>query len=499
MSPITLLVRGARVLDPLAPEPRPAVRDITIAGDRIAAVGLPGKPFSPEVRTINADGMLAIPGLVSAHYHSHDTLLKGCFAPMPLEIWLLQAVPPNYAQRSREEIRARVLIGALEALKSGITTLQDMATVHPFDPGEVDTILQAYDDIGIRCVFALQVGDAPGSRGMPFWDELIPPGMREEATVSVRRGGSARELIERLDSERRRHAGRHPRLTWGLGPATPEICSEGFLGLLAELSARENLQVFCHVYESKANAAIARRHFDADGGSLVRYLARVGLLNPRLTMAHGVWLRRAEIEQVAAAGAHVALNPLSNLKTRSGVPPVRAYLDAGVKLALGTDNSSCSDAQNMFQAMKLFALYSTGSGAEAFSAATVGSAQAIGLGDEIGRLAPGRKADITLLSLRDPALVPLNDAVRQLVYAEPGRAVRHVIVDGRLLIESGRATMLDEDALYAEVEHLMPVLLRDLAAVRKRNERLMPYIEEAHRRTLALDVGLDRLLPGDPA
>ena len=492
------LIRGARVLDPLSPEPRPAVRDIAIAGDRIASLELPGRPPASNVRTIDADGMLAIPGLVSSHYHSHDTLLKGCFAPLPLEIWLLEAVPPNYAQRSREEIRARVLIGALEALKSGITTLQDMATVHPFDPGEVDTILQAYDDIGIRCVLALQVGDAPGSRSMPFWDELIPPGMREEATVSVRRGGSARELIERLDHERRRHAGRHPRVTWGLGPATPEICSEEFLGLVAELSARENLQVFCHVYESKANAAIARRHFDADGGSLVRHLARVGLLNPRLTMAHGVWLRRAEIEQVAQAGAHVALNPASNLKTRSGVPPVRAYLEAGAKLALGTDNSSCSDAQNMFQAMKLFALYSADSGAEAFSAATIGSAQAIGLGGQVGRIAPGYKADITLLELRDPAFVPLNDAVRQLVYSEPGRAVRHVIVDGRLLIENGRATMLDEDALYAEIERLMPALLEDLAAIRKRNARLMPFVEEANRRTRALDVGLDRFVPENP-
>src|SRR5207249_662464 len=186
------------------------------------------------------------------------------------------------------------------------------------------------------------------------------------------------------------------------------------------------------------------------------------------------------------------LNPLSNLKTRSGVAPVRAYLEAGVKVALGTDNSSCSDAQNLFQAMKLFALLGGDGGQRAFAAATLGSGQAIGLGGELGRIAPGRKADITLLSLRDPAFAPLNDAVRQLVYTEPGRSVRHVIVDGRLAIENGRATLLDEDALYGDVERLMPALMRELEAIRKRNERLMPYVEEAHRRTLALDVGLDR-------
>jgi len=484
----TLVIRGARVLDPLALEPVPAVRDVAIAGDRIVALG--ERLHGPKV--LDASGMLAIPGLVSAHYHSHDTLLKGCFAPMPLDMWLLHAVPPNYPQRPREEIRARVLIGALEALKSGITTLQDMATVHPFDPAEVDTIAQAYDDIGIRCVFALQAGDVPGSRPFPFWDELIPRELRAGATATVRRGGSARELIDRLEGERRRHAGRHPRLSWALGPATPEICSEEYLGLLADLSRRENLRVFCHVYESKANTAIARQHYGADSGSLIRHLERVGLLNERFTLAHGVWLQPEEIELVARAGAHVALNPASNLKTRSGVAPIRAYVDAGVKLALGTDNSSCSDAQNMFQAMKLFALFAGEGGHRAFAAATMGGAAALGLGEEIGRLEPGRKADITLLSLRDPAFVPLNDAVRQLVYTEPGRSVRHVIVDGRVLLENGRATTVDEDALYAEVERLMPALRRELEAIRRRNERLLPYVEQAHARTAALELGLDR-------
>ena len=476
----TLIVRGARVLDPLAPEARPAVRDIAIARDRIIEVA--ESIAAPGAKVLDAKDMLAIPGLVSAHYHSHDTLLKGCFPPMPLEAWLLHAVPPNYPQRPREEIRARVLIGALEALKSGITTLQDMATVHPFDPGEIDTILQAYDDIGIRCVFGLQCGDVPGSRPLPFWENLVPPPPRM----------GARELIARVDGERRRHAGRHPRIIWGLAPATPEICSEEYLGLLADLSKSAKLPVFSHVYESRGNTAIARRYYTQDAGSAVQHLKRVGLLNERFTLAHGVWLTREEIDEVAASGAHVALNPISNLKTGSGVAPVRAYLEAGVKLALGTDNSSCSDSQNMFQAMKLFALFSKDGGEKAFAAATVGGAQALGLGKQIGRIEPGRKADITLLSLRDPAFAPLNDAVRQLVFTEPGRSVRHVIVDGRLVIEHGRAALLDEDALYADLERLMPALMQELEAIRKRNEALMPHVLEANQRTLALDLGIDR-------
>jgi guanine deaminase len=494
LNPVTLVVRGARVLDPEAPQARPEVRDIAIAGERIASIARDIAP-PPGAQIIEGRNLLAIPGLVSAHYHSHDTLLKGCFAPMPLEAWFLHAVPPNYPPRPREEIRARVLIGALEALKLGITTVQDMATVYPFDPAEVDTILQAYDDIGIRCVFALQVGDAPGSRGMPFWDEVIPAELRSQITTSVKRGGSARELIERVDGERRRHAGRHPRITWGLGPATPEICSEEFLRLVGELSARENLPVFCHVYESKANAVVARSQYQSDGGSLIAHLQRTGVLGPRATLAHAVWLTPEEIALLAQSGAHVALNPLSNFKTGSGMAPARAYLEAGVKIALGTDNSSCSDAQNMFQAMKLFALMAGTGGAQAFSAATLGSAQAIGLAGQVGRLAPGYKADLALLDLHDPAFVPLNDAVAQLVYAESGRAVRHVIVDGQPVIRDGRAARIDEEALYGEIERLRPALAKELEAIRTRNARLLPYVEEAHRRTRALDVGLNRLAP----
>jgi cytosine/adenosine deaminase-related metal-dependent hydrolase len=307
----------------------------------------------------------------------------------------------------------------------------------------------------------------------------------------VKRGGNARELVERVNAERRRHA-QHRRITWALGPATPEICSEEYLGLLADLSQHENLRVFSHVYESKGNTAIARNHYGSDGGSIVRHLERVGLLNERFTLAHGMWLKPEEIEQVVAAGAHVALNPTSNLKTRSGVAPIRAYVDAGAKLALGTDNSSCSDSQNLFQAMKLFAQIAGDSCERAFAAATMGGAKALGLEGEVGRIAPGYKADITLISLRDPAFVPLNDAVRQLVFTEAGRSVRHVLVDGQFVLRDGRAATIDEEALYEEVERLAPTLMRDLAEIRKRNERVMHYVQEAHLRTMALDVGVER-------
>lgn len=504
----TLVIVGARVLDPAAPEARPAAQDIFIADDRIVAVEPAGaKPAPASAKVIDARRMLAIPGLVSAHYHSHDTLLKGAFGPMHLEAWFLHAIPPNYPKRSREEIRARVLIGALECLKAGITTVQDMVTVYPFDREHIDAILQAYDDIGVRAVFAMQVGDAPAQHGVPFWKDVMPAELYAKTSANVKSTGRAKELLATVRGEYERHRGKHKRITWGLGPATPENCSDEFLMGLAELSAAEKLPVFTHVYESKANVVTARNHYGRDGGSLITHLDRVGLLNERLTIAHGVWLTQREIEQLAASGGHVALNPTCNLKSKSGVAPIAAYVRAGTKVALGTDNSSCSDVQNLFQGMKLFTLLAaagsphdpTPTERDAFRAATMGSADALRLQERIGRIAAGFAADVTLIALDDPSFVPLNDAVRQLVLTEPGRAVRTVIVDGRVVIEDGRCRTIDEAALYAEIERLMPALEGDLDAIRARNATLLPYIAEAHQRMLAVEVGLNRYVAGDPA
>src|SRR4029450_8096107 len=124
-------------------------------------------------QTIDATHKLLIPGFVNAHYHSHDVLLKGCFETIPLELWLLSALPPSYPKRSTAEIRARTLVGALECLRSGMTTVQDLATLYPFDEEHLEAVLKAYEDIGIRCVFAVQFADKGGAKAVPLWEECV--------------------------------------------------------------------------------------------------------------------------------------------------------------------------------------------------------------------------------------------------------------------------------------------------------------------------------------
>jgi cytosine/adenosine deaminase-related metal-dependent hydrolase len=208
----------------------------------------------------------------------------------------------------------------------------------------------------------------------------------------------------------------------------------------------------------------------------------------------------AEIDSIAEGGTNVVLNPVGNLKTRSGVAPIRTYLRKGVNVALGCDNCSCSDSQNMFQTMKLFAGLAAVShpepgpptAADAIRSATIGGARTAGLEGRIGALRPGMAADLFIVDLTDPSFVPLNSVARQIVFTEGGRGVETVIVDGRVIIADRKITTIDERALREEVADLMKVLRKDIEAVSRRNDAMLPYLLEAQRRTWEVDIGVNR-------
>ncbi|CAN0387003.1 unnamed protein product, partial [Discosporangium mesarthrocarpum] len=180
----TILIKGARVLTPDGDPHVPAVQDILVKNGLISEIGT-GLETAPDIEIIDASAMLAIPGFVNAHYHSHDTLAKGTMEETPLETWRLLALPPQYPKRSRAEIRARTLLGALECLRSGMTTVQDMVTLYPFDPDHLDAVVEAYEEIGIRAVVALQYADIRGIDTIPFWREVFPDEMHPHLSTAA--------------------------------------------------------------------------------------------------------------------------------------------------------------------------------------------------------------------------------------------------------------------------------------------------------------------------
>ena len=416
-----ILIRGGRVYDHDGDVHQPAQADILIAGERIERVG-PNLPAEDGVEIIDAAGKLVVPGFVNAHYHSHDVMAKGLFEEMPFDIWTLHSNPANYGPRALEEVRLRTLVGAAEQLRNGITTIQDFLTLVPQDEALVDTVLSAYEEAGVRVVFAVAQDRARA-------DTAVMPRKPAEA-VQARIAGSDRKASDELDfiaaQIKRLGLKPTPLQTWALAPSAPQRCSQELLEGIAALSREHGLPVFTHVYETRIQAAAARQQPSAP--SLLDLLARAGLMNEHLNVVHGVWLTAHDIAQIAEAGARVVHNPVSNLKLKSGIAPILDLHRAGVDIALGCDNYSCAETQNIFIAMRMLCLLPAVTDPEphpvhaayALKAATVMGARAVGLADKIGALKPGMTADLMILDLNEPAFVPFNSAARQIVSRRPG-------------------------------------------------------------------------------
>lgn len=505
----TLLIRGGLVYDALGDVDKPPVRDILVENGTIVSVTAPDEQAEAKSAVaaaaargdaviLDAAGKLVMPGFVNAHYHSYDTLAKGLFEDIPFDIWALQALPAAYGVRSKSELRARTLLGAMECLRHGITTVQDMCTVVPLDEATLDVILAAYREVGIRVVFSIGLRDIGELDIAPFMPADTP-----QAVQDVVRGtpGNARADLEFVERQIARYSPSPASLLhWGLSPSGPQRSSPTLLEGVADLARRRGLPIFTHVYETKAQAAKARRIYEAQGGSMIRHMDEFGLLGPATTLAHGVWLSQGEIELLAGCGTNVAHNPLSNMKLKNGIAPIRGLRDAGVTVALGCDNCSCSDCQNIFQAMKMFCLLAAVADPEptglharhAIEAATLGGARAVGLDGKVGAIRAGMAADLVLIDLDDVSYVPLNSVARQLVFSECGRGVETTIVGGRIVMRDGRMATIDERALRAEIAELMPAFLRDVAQVRAAGLQAHPYLLQANRNVGREDVGLHR-------
>ena len=220
------------------------------------------------------------------------------------------------------------------------------------------------------------------------------------------------------------------------------------------------------------------------GSTQTAHLDRLGVIGPRFTVAHGVWLDPDDMALLGDKGASVAHNPGSNMRLGSGLADTRGMLDRRVNLGIGTDGASCSDNQNMYEAMRLASFVSKVQGpewrrwlttTEAALAATEGSARVLGF-DRIGRIAPGWKADLVMLDLDHPNWLPLNDPVNQLVHAEDGTAVDGVMIGGHMVVENRRVLTVDLARLRDRAEAARDRLAALNADSRRLYEALEPVV-----------------------
>jgi 5-methylthioadenosine/S-adenosylhomocysteine deaminase len=216
-----IVIRRGQVYDHDGDVHKPAVADILIEGSDIVAVGPNLDAGGAEV--VDARNRLVVPGLINAHYHSHDTLCRGLFEELPLEFWLLYTLPMG-ANRSKEELRARTLVGALESIRCGITCVQDMLGLVPLDDESTDVVVKAYQEIGLRVVFAPMVWDVPPVAMVRHKDSL-PPDV-QEMLGSV--GRPIDTQIDYLNSQFNRHPAKGT-LHWAVAPFAPQRCTPKML------------------------------------------------------------------------------------------------------------------------------------------------------------------------------------------------------------------------------------------------------------------------------
>jgi len=443
------VVRGGKLLDIAKRKAVPA--DILIKGDTIAEIGRPGLAAPAGATAIDARNRLLHPGLINAHTHGPGNLGKGLYDRWSLEL-LLTASQWVGIGRTLEDKYLSALIGAAEMVLKGCTAAYDLAAEFPLPSVEgLSAMARGYEDVGMRCVLAPMVADISFFEAIPGLMDRLSPALQKEVEsfkLAPWKATTAqmKKALQKWPFEK---------VHLALAPTIPHHCSDQFLISCRDLAKEYDVGLHSHVAESKVQVIAGYQHY---GTSLAAHMDELGLVSDRFTVAHGVWLDSDDMKRLGDRGASVAHNPGSNMRLGNGLADMRAMLSRKVNVGIGTDGASCSDNQNVYEAMRLASFASKVQGPdhatwitteEALRAATEGGARALGLQKQIGRIAPGYKADIVFLDLHHVNWIPMNDPVNQIVHAEDGSAVHSVMIGGRMVVEDRKLLTVDLPKLAA--------------------------------------------------
>jgi cytosine/adenosine deaminase-related metal-dependent hydrolase len=453
-----ILIRNARTVLIGPGEVRDGPLDIFLREGRIVEVG-PALSASTGAEIIDASGHLVAPGLINAHWHSPMQLSHGTADRMNHKVfmWMNQV---ETATRSAEEIYISAVIGCLQMLKSGTTAVLDHFPEQRFGIDDVAIVVRAIEDCGMRAVIALRIFDEPYS------DILPPPSARTPALEAALREGNTldpRPLSESLDLVREaiaRHDGQAGRIRIFPAPSNPVRCSDALLTGSEDIARAHDTGVHCHMLETSTQVDLALERY---GTAVIEHMDRIGAFSGRWSNAHCNWVSENEMAIMAQHHAVAVLNPESNLKIGSGIPPVPRLVALGVPCALGTDGASTNDNLILQDAMQLAAIMHRPQErdrgrwltvSDVVGMGTLGGAAAIREPD-LGRVEVGQKADLVLYDLSCLCWVPLNDVEQQFVFGERGGSVRTVIVDGRIVLRDGRSPLVDEQAIVREAAGIL--------------------------------------------
>jgi 5-methylthioadenosine/S-adenosylhomocysteine deaminase len=403
---------------------------VSVRDGRIVAVG--AEPAAPHDDVIDAAGAYLLPGFIQTHIHLCQTLFRGYADDMRLLDWLRTRVWPMEAAHTPASLRAAARLACSELLQSGTTCVLTMETVH-----DTDAVFEAVTEIGIRATIGKCMMDAP-----------VPgsPSRLQEDTE--------RAIADSVDLYRRWHGTSNGRIRAAFAPRFAVSCTRALLEGVAALSEREGVLVHTHASEQRDEIELVRQQ---TGTGNVDYLRQVGLLTPRLNVAHCVWVNPDEQRMLAAQDARVTHCPGSNLKLGSGIAPVAEMLSLGICVSLGSDGAACNNRLDMFGEMRLAATLQAARtepgrvpARQALWMATRNGARALGLEDQIGSVEVGKRADLILVARDAPHVIPDADPFSTVVYAAQPADVRMTMVEGDVLVRDRVLTRVDRAQVTAE-------------------------------------------------
>jgi len=435
-APCDLLVTAAGVVtvDPSNTILRPGA--LAVSGRQIVAVGSPdelSRAYAPKKR-IDAPACWVFPGLINTHNHLWQTMLKGLGDDMGLIDWIQRLLVPTMPLIDDETAYLGSALGALESARSGCTTVLDF--MHHFPRHSLyDETIRAFEEIGGSLVMARTLRDNVSRVTTSFAEDLT----LEQQLAHVE------AMLERYGRDRVWAA---PGTVWGM--------SVDGLKAVRVFADRLGIMLTIHMNEVAFDSEESVRR---NGMRSVPLLASIGFLNDDVLHAHGVWNDDEDIRLLAKHGCAVSYNPISNMYLGSGVPPIVKMREAGVRLSLATDGAASNNSQDMIEALKFGALLqkvvhqdsTVVTAPEILRMATVGGADALHRPD-LGSLEPGKQADFFLFDPRHPKSTPLHDPISTLVYTGSEHNVVTTVAAGRIVLEDGVITSVNEGELLAQAQ-----------------------------------------------
>ncbi|MGH9330594.1 MAG: amidohydrolase, partial [Vicinamibacterales bacterium] len=393
--------------------------------DTAAAIG---RQFRGR-ETIDASGQVVIPGLINTHTHAPMVLYRGLADDLALMEWLQKYIFPAEAKTvTAAFVRTGTRLAALEMIQSGTTLFTDM---YYFE----EEIARAAKEAGLRGVLGETIIEFPSP------DAKTPADALARAETFLQEFASDELVVP------------------AVAPHSMYTLDAKTLTASRALADKYGKPTLIHLAETLDEVNISRTRYKMRPAA---YLESIKFWGPRVLAAHGVWLNQTDIALLKRHRVGVSHNPESNMKLASGTAPVRQMRAAGVPVGLGTDGAASNNDLDMFEAMRVTALLHKLQSRDpraipapvALEMATIGGARALGLGDRLGSLEPGKRADLIVVSMSSARQTPMYDPVSHLVYVTRGDDVKTTIVNGRVLMRDRKVLTLNERAVLADARRV---------------------------------------------